>query len=104
MRRGRRVCGGRWALLAGLVLALAVALGAGVLRSPVRAQEPRAEPGEGPSLSRRVLDPLGEPVHDAEVLALASGHCHPDRRQSVAFHPVLGVLLMHWELSEMRPF
>jgi Na+/H+ antiporter NhaD/arsenite permease-like protein len=71
MMRRRLSFGGSWALLAVLGLALSVALVAWVLAGSARAQEPVLEPGEGPSLSGRVLDPLGEPVHDAEVLALA---------------------------------
>jgi Na+/H+ antiporter NhaD/arsenite permease-like protein len=67
----RLLPGGRRTLLVVLGLALLVAMGAGVFGGLARAQDPAVEPVEGPSVSGRVLDPLGEPVHDAEVLALA---------------------------------
>ena len=60
----------RWLLVVwGLVVS--VALGVGLLEHLTWAQEPGAEPGEGSSVTGRVLDSLGEPVHDAEVFALA---------------------------------
>lgn len=61
----------RGALLSMLGLVLWIALAAGGSLGLARAQEPGTEPAGGPSVSGRVLDPLGEPVHDAEVVALA---------------------------------
>ncbi len=60
------VNGHRWVLLAVLGLALGITLRPWGLAGPVRAQEQVG----GASVSGRVLDSLGEPVHDAEVLAL----------------------------------
>lgn len=71
MIRRRSLSGGRWVLLAVLGLALPVSLLGGFRDGPVRAEEAGARPEAGPSISGRVLDPLGEAVHDAEVLALA---------------------------------
>jgi len=61
----------RWLLLLVLGMALLVALGGLGQGFLSHAQEPGATPMYGPSVSGRVLDPLGEPVHDAEVAALA---------------------------------
>jgi Na+/H+ antiporter NhaD/arsenite permease-like protein len=65
----------RWILLFVLALALVAWLFAGGLFLPSRALE--GAPGEssmpeaeGPSVSGRLVDPLGEPVHDAEVSVL----------------------------------
>ncbi|MEJ2207663.1 MAG: SLC13 family permease [Anaerolineae bacterium] len=70
MIAGRHVRG-RWLLLLALGVALAIALGGTVGAVRPQAQEAGSRPAAGPSLSGRVLDPLGEPVHDAEIAALA---------------------------------
>lgn len=64
----------RWTLLG--ILALALILKLTIDRPPalVRAQEDALElDSAGPSLSGRVVDPLGEPVRDAEVSVLEQG-------------------------------
>jgi Na+/H+ antiporter NhaD/arsenite permease-like protein len=68
----KRLLRHRWLLLV-LAVALAITLGATGRESLSRAQEPGLETTEGPSVSGHVLDPLGEPVHDAEIVALAGG-------------------------------
>jgi Na+/H+ antiporter NhaD/arsenite permease-like protein len=68
----------RWMLFAVVVLALIVGLSVAGPLIQVRAQQ--AEPEvytQGPSLSGRLLDPLGEPVHDADVLVLVDGGEEP---------------------------
>ena len=60
-----------------LVLALAVTLPLDQVSSLVRTQETSEEAAQGMSLSGRLLDPLGEPVHDAEVAALEEGGAEP---------------------------
>ncbi len=62
-----------------LLLMVALVVGLGVGRS-VLAQEQDSPSGlgvEAAGLSGRVVDPLGEPVHDAEVTALANGGAEP---------------------------
>jgi Na+/H+ antiporter NhaD/arsenite permease-like protein len=62
----------RWLFLGALALALVCIL------IPVWAQEGTHESGDGgPSISGRVVDPLGEPVHDADVTARANGADEP---------------------------
>jgi Na+/H+ antiporter NhaD/arsenite permease-like protein len=67
----------RWILLFVLALALVVGLSAGGLLSPIWAQYETPDgalvpQADGPSLSGRLVDPLGEPIHDADVSALAA--------------------------------
>ena len=67
------------ALLILLLLMLALAAGPGMGRSAL-AQEQDGPSGlsvEEAGLSGRVVDPLGEQVHDAEVTALANGDAEP---------------------------
>jgi Na+/H+ antiporter NhaD/arsenite permease-like protein len=64
----------RWMLLGILTLALALKLTADGQPALVRAQEGTLESDSaGPSLSGRVVDPLGEPVLDAEVSVFEQG-------------------------------
>jgi Na+/H+ antiporter NhaD/arsenite permease-like protein len=72
----------RWILLLVLALILVAWLSSGWLFPYVWAQE--ESPGgasvpetDGPSLSGRLVDPLGKPVHDAEVTALVGGVGEP---------------------------
>jgi Na+/H+ antiporter NhaD/arsenite permease-like protein len=72
----------RWILLLVLALTLVAWLSSGWLFPSVWAQE--ESPGgasvpetDGPSLSGRLVDPLGKPVHDAEVTALVGGVGEP---------------------------
>jgi Na+/H+ antiporter NhaD/arsenite permease-like protein len=60
-----------------LVLALALTLPLDQVSSLNRTQETSEEAAQGISLSGRLLDPLGEPVHDAEVAALEEGEVEP---------------------------
>jgi Na+/H+ antiporter NhaD/arsenite permease-like protein len=65
----------RWILLSVLALTLLARLFSGGILPSIWAQEetqggaPLSEM-DGPSLSGRLIDPLGEPIHDAEVTAL----------------------------------
>jgi Na+/H+ antiporter NhaD/arsenite permease-like protein len=62
----------RWLFLGALVLAL------GCLFIPVWAQGETDESGDaGPAISGRLVDPLGEPIHDADVAARANGADEP---------------------------
>jgi Na+/H+ antiporter NhaD/arsenite permease-like protein len=64
----------RWILLGILALALLLKLTTLQPLTPVRAQEGGDESGAaGPSLSGRVVDPLGESVHDADVSIFEQG-------------------------------
>jgi Na+/H+ antiporter NhaD/arsenite permease-like protein len=68
----------RWILLFVLALALVTRLSSGGILPPIWAEEETqgdtlVPEADGPSLSGRLLDPLGEPVHDAEVSALMDG-------------------------------
>jgi len=68
----------RWLLL--IILGLALVLELSVSRPlwPVLAQETAAGPAErGGSLEGRLLDPQGEPIHGADVAALADGGDEP---------------------------
>ncbi len=68
----------RWLLLIILVLAQAPALFAGYGPLPVRAQDSPSQPeAEGASISGRLVDPLGEPVSDAEIGAVVNGSDRP---------------------------
>ncbi len=68
----------RWILLGILALALVLKLTSDRPPALVRAQESGSEPGAtGPSLSGRVVDPLGEPVHEAEVAVREPGMPEP---------------------------
>jgi Na+/H+ antiporter NhaD/arsenite permease-like protein len=67
----------RWILLFVLALAMVAGLPAGGLLSPIWAQEETRDvalvpQADGPSLSGRLVDPLGEPIHDADVSALVA--------------------------------
>ncbi len=65
-------------LLLVLTLALAAMWPGAWPFSPARAQETAVDPGaEGGSLQGRLLDPQGEPIHDAEVAVLAGGTAEP---------------------------
>ncbi len=62
----------RWLFLGALVLAL------GCLFIPVWAQGGTGESGHaGPAIAGRLVDPLGEPIHDADVAARANGADEP---------------------------
>jgi Na+/H+ antiporter NhaD/arsenite permease-like protein len=62
----------RWLFLGALVLALVCLL------IPVWAQGGTDEPGDaGPGISGRLVDPLGEPIHHADVAARANGADEP---------------------------
>ncbi len=62
----------RWLFLGALVLAL------GCLFIPVWAQGGTDESGHaGPAIAGRLVDPLGEPIHDADVAARANGADEP---------------------------
>jgi Na+/H+ antiporter NhaD/arsenite permease-like protein len=62
----------RWLILGALALALVCVL------IPVWAQEGTHEAGDGgPSITGRLVDPLGGPIHDADVAARASGSDEP---------------------------
>jgi di/tricarboxylate transporter len=64
----------RWLFLGALALALALVY----ILIPVWAQEGAQEPRDrGPSISGRLVDPLGEPIHDADVAARANGADEP---------------------------
>jgi Na+/H+ antiporter NhaD/arsenite permease-like protein len=59
----------RFAILMGL--ALVIIVGMAWALSPVWAQEAAVGPEQpGPGVAGRVIDPLGEPVHDADVIAV----------------------------------
>ena len=62
-----------------LLLILALALGAGVQRSVLAREQdsPSSIGADEAGLSGRIVDPLGEPVHDAEVLVLVDGGDEP---------------------------
>jgi Na+/H+ antiporter NhaD/arsenite permease-like protein len=63
-----------------ILLILALALGFGIKRLPVLAGEQDGTAGisaEGTGLSGRVVDSLGEPIHDAEILVLVDGGEEP---------------------------
>ncbi|MGD8474556.1 MAG: carboxypeptidase-like regulatory domain-containing protein, partial [Anaerolineae bacterium] len=62
-----------------ILLMLALALGPGIGRSALARQQdsPSDLNVEEAGLSGRVVDPLGEPVHDAEVIALANDDTEP---------------------------
>jgi Na+/H+ antiporter NhaD/arsenite permease-like protein len=72
----------RWILLFVLALALIARLSSGAILSSIWAQEetqggvPASETG-APSLSGRLIDDLGEPIHDAEVMVLVGGVGEP---------------------------
>jgi Na+/H+ antiporter NhaD/arsenite permease-like protein len=71
----------RWLLLIILGLALALMTWADQPRSLALAPEGQDEPSQtGRSLGGRLLDPQGEPVHDAEVSVLVDGHGEPGAR------------------------
>jgi Na+/H+ antiporter NhaD/arsenite permease-like protein len=73
----------RWMLLAVLALALVLGLSVAEPLIPVRAQEAgQAVYTQGPSLSGRLLDPLGEPVRDADVSVLIDGSQEPAAQTS----------------------
>jgi Na+/H+ antiporter NhaD/arsenite permease-like protein len=75
-RRLTQTTAQRWLLLIILVLSLALALL--VERPWVLAQEGGAESSEGlVSLMGRLVDPQGEPVHDAELVVLLDGNDKP---------------------------
>ena len=77
-RIGTQVGTGRRMLL--IILALALILGASIYytRTLARAQEGSHESGaQGTRISGRLVDPLGEPVYDAEVAALVNGSPEP---------------------------
>lgn len=68
----RRMAPRRWLFLGALALALVC------IFIPVWAQGGTSESGEeGPSISGRLVDPLGEPIHDADVVARANGADEP---------------------------
>jgi Na+/H+ antiporter NhaD/arsenite permease-like protein len=75
IEQARAQCG---ILLSILVLAIALVLSIENPPSPVWAQDGvgQAE-AEGPSLSGRLVDSLGEPIHDAEVAAFVDGSEKP---------------------------
>ncbi len=63
-----------------IILVLAPALGLVSTQTPVLAQEEgttASSSAESMGLSGRLVDPLGEPVHDADVLVLADGSDEP---------------------------
>jgi Na+/H+ antiporter NhaD/arsenite permease-like protein len=63
-----------------ILLMLALALGPGIKQLPALAREQEGPAGiiaEETGLSGRVVDSLGEPVHDAEVLILVNGSDEP---------------------------
>ncbi len=69
----------RWKTLL-IILLLAPALGPVSKQTPVLAQEEGSTASSGAEnmgLSGRLVDPLGEPVHDAEVLVLVNGNEEP---------------------------
>jgi Na+/H+ antiporter NhaD/arsenite permease-like protein len=69
----------RWAVLL-IILVLAPALGPVSQQTPVLAQEEgttASSSAESTGVSGRLVDPLGEPVHDAEVLVLVNGSDEP---------------------------
>ena len=102
----------RWMLLGILALALLLKLTTGQPLTPVRAQE-RAELGAaGPSLSGRVLDPLGEPVHEVEVVIresekpepIAHATSQPDGSYLVDLPPTqFGTLVVEMDRHHFEP-
>ncbi len=71
----------RWVLPANvaaiLAMALAWTMSCDHLPAWVRAEGLLESGAGGPSLSGRLLDPLGEPVHEADVSVLINGHEEP---------------------------
>jgi Na+/H+ antiporter NhaD/arsenite permease-like protein len=58
------------AIPVGLALILIISVALSLM--PAWAQETPGAPGQpGPGIAGRVIDPLGEPIHDAEILAVA---------------------------------
>ena len=61
-----------------LVLAVVLCLESGLLPAPAWGQEGAADTGTGTmGISGRLLDPLGEPIHDAEVSVFVDGSAEP---------------------------
>ncbi len=69
----------RWILVLFVLLAAAPTLFGNYVAPLVRAEDNPSQPGAGGAdLSGRLVDPLGEPVSEAEVLALVNGSGGPE--------------------------
>lgn len=83
-RRWKTQAGGRRGIWL-LILVLALTLSVQQVLSAARAQAPPVDVGaQGPSISGRLLDPLGEPIHDAEIAAVRGGTGHSPEGEPLA--------------------